>query len=83
MSAETTEALDPNEALALSRLQDAWIAAYIIRFEGSMYRAVFLYDGTELEAGTLAGMESAIRAHWDRAWCGGYAGSGSAPWSAA
>lgn len=65
---------DAHEALALGELAEAWAAAYRVRFEDGMYRAAYRYDdGTDLEADTLAGLESAIRAHWSRAWnpCGG------------
>lgn len=64
----TAEALAPVEALALSDLQLTWSAAYVIRYEGGMYRALFLFDGTALLADSLAGLESAIRGHWSRTW---------------
>jgi len=52
---------------ALGKLEADWSAAYAVRYEAGMYRAAFRYgDGVELEAGTVAGLDAAIRAHWNR-----------------
>ena len=75
----TAAALDPNDALELSHLQQIWVAAYVIRFEGGTYRAWFRLADVTLEADTLAGIDSAVRAHWTRPWDDG-GGTGCTPW---
>jgi hypothetical protein len=62
------ESLTPDEALALSHLQKTWGAAYAVRFKDGRYHADFRYDDTTLDAGTAAGLDSALRAHWSRTW---------------
>ena len=63
---------------AFANVAKAWSAAYSLRYEAGMYRARFRYDDeTELEAGTLAGLDSALRAHWSRVSLGRHAGT---PW---
>ena len=42
--------------------------AYGVRLEDGKYRAEFHYDDIDLEADTLAGLDSALRAHWHRTW---------------
>jgi hypothetical protein len=66
--ARTAESIAPDEAIGLSHLQNTWSAAYAVRFEDGKYRASFHYDDTELEADTLAGIDSVLRAHWHRTW---------------
>ena len=68
MKAWTAAGIAPDEAVALNHLQDIWAAAYTVRFEDGQYRASFHYDDTELEADTLAGLDSCLRAHWHRTW---------------
>ena len=83
MSPWTAEGIAPDEAIALSRPQDTWIAGYVLRYERGKFRASFLYDDTELEADTLGGLDSSIRGHWARSWHdGSNAGPAIAPWSA-
>ena len=68
MRAQPAESIAPDEAIALSHLQDIWAAAYTVRFERGKYRAEFHYDDIDIQADTLAGLDSALRAHWHRTW---------------
>ena len=57
------------DEMALGDLDAAWSAAYSVRYESGKYRAAYRYDdGAELTADTVAGLDSAIRAHWARTW---------------
>ena len=66
--AEQAAQSDAHEALGLQELATVWAGAYKdFRRDGGMYRARFRYeDEAGLEADSLAGLDSVIRAHWAR-----------------
>ena len=59
----------PDE-VALRHLEADWSGAFDeIRYEAGMYRAAFRYgDQAELAADTPAGLEAAMKTHWDKGW---------------
>jgi hypothetical protein len=69
------------DEMALEKLQAAWGSAYIVKAEGDGFHAEYRYGEGIVRAGTLAGLDSAIRAHWSRTWSAGVsAETGTAPW---
>ena len=71
------------DEMDLEKLEAIWGAVYAVRYETGKYLAVYRYDDvTELDAATVAGLDSRIRTHWAATWRPrGDAGAGWARWA--